>query len=283
MTLLCQFLPIKDSSASLYYFWGISGNGRCVFTFYEGYFALWRRLRRLQDGNALSEAMQEVLRLFNFLEETYRMDFYAINNKRAVKAADGNTEADRREKQMRLLQDCRRIFRWTTDWFSYKERSFTQPSPCEEDEGQTLYVCLVAAHCYMSYQAIPKAKKKVQEARRKGRQNGGFDRAFKHQEYKLDATDAYGISLRPPEKYKFFNADMYHIGLEYTEMYDHDEHGIVNYMRKREVELSDEVLKDAWWVLMLRGVVWSLSTWRGAPGEPLPSSYYKNDTPIWIT
>ena len=53
---------------------------------------------------------------------------------------------------------------------------------------------------------------------------------------------------------------------------------------QRTEELSLEVVREAWWTLMLRAILWDVSTYRiSNPGLPLRSSLYGDSTLIWIT
>ncbi|KAL9105277.1 MAG: hypothetical protein Q9227_009516 [Pyrenula ochraceoflavens] len=46
---------------------------------------------------------------------------------------------------------------------------------------------------------------------------------------------------------------------------------------------SDDEIEEMWWMLMLRGICWALSVRIDIPNQVVPSSYYANRTPVWIT
>ena len=46
---------------------------------------------------------------------------------------------------------------------------------------------------------------------------------------------------------------------------------------------TDDEIEEMWWMLMLRGVTWAMSVRIEVRDEVIPSSYYENRTPIWIT
>lgn len=74
----------------------------------------------------------------------------------------------------------------------------------------------------------------------------------------------------------------------------HKEHGIAAFFSRRGVKLEKSVLgklgvSDAdqcelfWWLLMLRGTVWTMSCKQYEGDYPVPPIFYGNKTPIWIT
>jgi hypothetical protein len=44
-------------------------------------------------------------------------------------------------------------------------------------------------------------------------------------------------------------------------------------MRDKDLGLSDQVVEVAWWVMILRGIVWTLPTIEARRGDAIPSSY----------
>lgn len=46
---------------------------------------------------------------------------------------------------------------------------------------------------------------------------------------------------------------------------------------------SSSTINDAWWTMMLRSILWDLSTLPiQNPGLPMPSNLYGDTTPVWI-
>ena len=64
----------------------------------------------------------------------------------------------------------------------------------------------------------------------------------------------------------------------------HDKkNGIGAYLAEKGVRLERNDVDVAWWALMLRGIAWSMSVWTNhPPGDPIPSSMYGNQTPVWL-
>ena len=72
--------------------------------------------------------------------------------------------------------------------------------------------------------------------------------------------------------------------------YVHKKEDFIKEIRKRvegctkdTIPYSDDEIEEMWWMLMLRGVCWALSVRIDIPNEVVPSSYYGNRTPVWIT
>ena len=65
-------------------------------------------------------------------------------------------------------------------------------------------------------------------------------------------------------------------GVEQKDLMDKD-------MREKVSNAGNTDFKTAWWVLMLRGHVWYLATRQETKGSPIPSMYYEDATPVWIS
>ena len=52
-----------------------------------------------------------------------------------------------------------------------------------------------------------------------------------------------------------------------------------------EGRLSDNVLEEAWWMLIVRGISWRMSVETAGEGylTTAPASLYKSEMPIWLT
>jgi hypothetical protein len=59
-----------------------------------------------------------------------------------------------------------------------------------------------------------------------------------------------------------------------------DTYTVVKYMHGRGIDIPDDSIEIAWRVLMLRGIVWDMSTVERRCREVVPSSSYHNKTPI---
>ena len=69
----------------------------------------------------------------------------------------------------------------------------------------------------------------------------------------------------------------------------HPEHGIPAFFGRRGIGLSnngdesDDICEALWWMLMLRGVIWTMSCTHIESDYKVPSVFYGNKTPVWIT
>jgi hypothetical protein len=106
----------------------------------------------------------------------------------------------------------------------------------------------------------------------------GMDRRTKEKDYDLWNPDT-GVS----KDYVFFAEHLYNVGQVYIENLKHEKYGIVKYMKDQHCNMPEKNIINAWWVMMLRGVVWRLATVERRKGDAIPASLYENDTPIWIT
>ena len=274
VSLLCEFLPVSSSSSTTHYFWGWAPTRQSVFSFYEARFAFWRHLKRREDEGSLDdEGLASVLQHLSYMQRTYSNDAFGLNAFLAVAAADGKDQEERLQTQSKFIEDGRSIFNWTTEWF-LEHDFWTRDRSSDTSSFRTWYMHLVAAHCIMSYNAIVVACQRTD----KNKAIPGWGDKYKEGHFSLKDRD-YGI----PIKYDFFNGHLYVIGEAYIEFLDHNDFGVLKYMRDQELGLSDHTVRTAWWVLMLRGIVWSMATMDARRGEPIPSSYYDNDTPVWIT
>lgn len=291
VALLCEYLPVSMSRCTTHYFWGWQPRRRGVFAFWEASFKFYRHLRREDDRKCLSHEMAKVLRRWRFLEETYRNDFYCLSGCRARDAQDGADQPTRNRKQAQMLHDCRNIFRWTTSWLNHYSFGELDTKSSDGGEKRTVYMRLVAAHIRMSTYAIPEGNA-ARDANHKAYKPYGNQEKQKH--YHLydrnDAGELIPHNGEPalPVAYEFFNTQLYEIAAAYIKHLNHEEHGIVKQMREITDDaghnnIDDDVVKTAWWVMMLRGLVWTLSTSHATKGEAIPSSLYDNDTPVWIT
>jgi hypothetical protein len=262
ISFLCEFLPVSGSQCTVHSFWGWETGRQSVVKYYEGRLALWRHLKRLQDKGSLNDdTLVPVCEHLSYLQNTYKNDAFGINHLRAAAANDTST-GDRLQMQANLIQDCRSIFDWTTHWFI--EHGFSASSPRDSgSQVRTIYMHLVAAHIWMGSHAVPVGQEKTRVNRTMSRWN-----ERKYDYYKLN-DERYGI----PIPYQYFDPHLYNIAEAYIEFLKHDEHGVVKYMRDQDLGISDDIVEGAWWVMILRGIAWTLPTVEERRGDAIPSMY----------
>jgi hypothetical protein len=165
------------------------------------------------------------------------------------------------------MQDIRKIYTWTQTWL--KSHTFGS-----QHETHPTYDNLVAAHAYMAAHACAEAKAFIINEPR------AQDQQTTRKTYDID-----------PERHGArFNHEVYEIACQYVNHLHHDEHGIHAYLTENHTSVSADESEAAWWVMQLRGIAWHLSVWHGETivqdvlGEQLiPSSFYGNKSPVWIT
>jgi hypothetical protein len=266
--LLCPFLPLKDSTIVRFTFpaWGPQYL-RSVFRVWEGREAITRsfddRYQEVGSHPEYATVFEDISKHFNHLKTTHKDDFYlkkAILNKVGV------------ERKQKLIDDCRIIFDYTTTALK-GEAPGTRVKfhECENDGVQLRpYMHLVGAHVYMSMDAIHDV---MQEIRSQSKRKEDRSQETLRKKYNVVSGGAY------------FLQELYLIGLSYAKYVTKPDNVIGEYLRRKGVEVSFAEAEIAWWLLMLRGLAWSMSTsWDGEQyGEPIPSSLYESKIPIWIT
>ncbi|KAF1994089.1 hypothetical protein P154DRAFT_567584 [Amniculicola lignicola CBS 123094] len=264
--LLCPFLPIEGSAITSYYCPlfnaepGVRGF-RGIHSFWEGRVALLHGLRdRINDATtepSLKEHLVNVLAKLELFEEQYGDDFYCRFARDTYIRNGKGWEA-----KLRCINDCREIFNWTTKFFIAK--GFHELAA----DDLTRYVHLVAAHAHMADYAVEDTL--------------AFMKNYPHDKSHKAIRERYGVT---GEKGGFYFVHIVHeVGLHYIKHLHDDGHGISAYLRDRGINLSADETEAAWWTMHLRGITFNLSSWNiSLPGEHVPSSFYGNKTPVWIT
>ena len=212
-------------------------------------------------------------------------DFYGRFRRPYASALANNADP---HTKMRLLDTCRAIHERTTKElkrFQFHER---------DAGGYMRYLHLVSAHAVMSIDLVPQVLADFEEENKNGLDHG--QKALRGR---------YGIARE--EGGVFVDRTIWVIAGRYVEgacgQGSRDGEGvaeggdgaggttigrnrIATYLRKKGMEVSDDEAEVAWWILMIRGMVWAMSTWQADHtkfGEPVPASLYGNKTPVWIT
>lgn len=256
--LLCDFLPLRGDRAIVHSAFSRIGipPGRSTFSWWEGRYALRNCLASKPDK---SPQLEKILQWFLKFEENYRAFFYNGHHEpsRAIQVLEGTT-ADKLETQSRLLHDCRDAFNWTT--LKFEELNYHEMSP---DGINTFYVCLVAAHYRLAHETVDL-----------------------HRDLEKKQKDAWKRRLPQtwPRNLRIGSEDVYQMVVERTvHLTTKEEWSITEAMAKRGKVIDAKEAELVWWLLMLRGVAWILSTEPVASSFPVPASMYGNPTPVWIT
>ena len=308
--LLCPFLPLKGSTIAGFHFPGTVGRSdvRCLFRFWEARvvlkYTIKKRIEALR-GSPHVHMIEKASEWLDTWERDYPKDFYTRYQEGAV-ILNGTLEEKKSELQKRaellknpdllkdatlqkkaglqrkadLLHSCRTAYDWTTETLE----NFRSTDPARkldfsalDENGQTYYIHLVAAHTSMTITAISEAARRQEQERKDGvdHSQAALKRRW-NAAFHLEEKSGPGVD-RP--------------AMETSQEYircinDHHRGGIGWFMRNKGVDISDEEAEAAWWVLTLRGFAWALATRqvdKNRYGEFVPSSFYGNKTPVWIT
>ena len=254
--LLCPFLPLRTSLIMGYYFPAWCPTLQSVPAYWEGRCVLWRRLNRRYVSKT---SLEEVLRYYNVLETKYSDDFYWRYDK-AI-AVVGKVSKEKKG----FLDDCRSIFDYTTEQF--KRQPFALDK--ENASGQKRYLDLLGAHVCMSMNAVQKAHEKIAATPRDKRTQHALKK-------KYEVTSSHGY---------YVSEDVWEIAEAYVDSIEDGIFDFAEYLRDRDINVTDDQAEEAWWLLMLRAMVWGMSTrqvFNHPFGRPVPSSFYGNKTPVWI-
>ncbi|KAL9625344.1 MAG: hypothetical protein Q9160_000407 [Pyrenula sp. 1 TL-2023] len=286
LILLCAFLPLPHSTIVSYNFFGLRpgpGVRKSVFHFWEGRWALFHKLTERVEQLSTSQTpaarqlftdLSSVHASFSHLESFYRHDFYCRWGRAVITHAGAlrplQSESDRATNKEGLVEFCRNAFDDTTRYLAAPGREMH-----EEVNGKTRYLHLVAGHVVMAHKAIREALAFVDHQPKEQREQGALRRKY--------GFDPPGPGARAGN---FVFQQQVEIGLRYAQHLRHGEHGVRRYLLERAMEFEEEEVEGMWWNLMLRGVVWDMGSWgRGGEevGERVPSAFYGDRTPVWIS
>lgn len=181
---------------------------------------------------------------------------------------------------------CRRLYDQTTLWFvahGFGIRS----------HGHTNYVHLVTAHCLMSHEAWKATLRCLENPRVDNGDQHHSETGTRSEDEDGDNGDdgdrakivrktvtIFGADLSWTEKGPPVEIQDRALALMYLEKV-YRGHGLTEHCRQWKCEVLPE---DAWTVLMLRGIAWSMLTRRKSfvTGQAIPSSCWENQRPVWI-
>lgn len=158
----------------------------------------------------------------------------------------------------RILEMLRRIHGRTTEYFIELMKRYPLTAEKGESKG-LLYRNLVAAHIEMAVCANREEQKKAAKDKRKG-------------------EDAEDLS-----QHMFARAWMSETAHLYADHHKKVVDSIINCHQELESKDARQDIQNAWWMLMIRGIVWNMSLFRVLPqGYPLPSQFYGSQSPVFI-
>lgn len=264
LVLLCPFLTVPGSKPRAIIFLGWAGTTPCETCFYwEARVVLYDEImKRTAKSDFKADSWLFFVRdAFASLEPDYPRKFYA-----------GRYAGRPQQKSINLIAKCREVFDQTTN--------FSDRISKANDEKHTAieYKELVAAHCEMALAAGLQVRDDTKRAK------DPVSKYFaKHKQWpnpnpktRAFATNSVGA---------FLCKSMADAAWQFTLFQDKFSAKVRRRVEERSGKciVSDEELEQTWWTLMLRGLCWQLSITWTTPSEVVPSSYYGNATPIWIS
>ena len=276
--LLCPFMPfdmeinpLQTSDCCAVQFPGWLGMEPCsTFTYYESRLILLseitKRVKSFADSEKCPQYLLYVQETFAELEREYPDYFYGHFlgiEEHPCPRKHGRQQVKSRKD---LINACRKAFEKTTTYFQ----------DLQSGKGRPLlpYKQIVGAHVSFGKKAAFWV-----------RDDQGYpDKGSLYR-------DKFGAWPRPDD----IDPQKWHVDIgaktvaDVAWAYVHWKSDFIQEIRERidagkdTIPYSDDEIEVAWWMLMLRGVCWALSVRIDLPDQAVPSSYYGNRTPIWIT
>lgn len=265
MILFCSFLPENLCTSVYCYFYAWSEQSQMsTFHLWESRRALLVQLRkRIKALNELSKddnRLEYVKESLERLEKNFKKNFYVQRDSLIARFETDEERATSRKRELEevrlqrkvFLEDLREIFKVTQDFFLRRRLPNS-----ENVKKVSEYVDLVSVNIEMCHFAEQKARKRCDTN---------------------DGKHPLNFSERPWEDF----LECYEAASCYVEFLDHNEHELFVSLRRKRCKMENLKMKEAWWMLMLRDIVWNLSCNCLNSDEPIPSSFYDNQRPVWI-
>lgn len=282
MILLSSFIPLKNCPILFNYFPGFrrrapwtpihSNSGRAAFLE-----LLEDRVKKLERkhgsqpdeemGNRKAqEDLKACLQKLHGLFEDWRDDFLCTWKLSVIQGSKG-------DKKIEFSNACRKVFEWAT--ITLKKTWSTG------DSEKNQYTDLVAAHCIMSFHAIEIGADRQDNNTDKWREKYEADKDLREKHKKRFGTEV-GKEW------------MYRAAESYVASINTGKHSVVKNLRAKGCNLSENDIEAAWWIMMVKGIAWDMST-TGGPlvrdrqqklyhwtADYVPSKFYTISTPVWI-
>ncbi|EMC97210.1 hypothetical protein BAUCODRAFT_147358 [Baudoinia panamericana UAMH 10762] len=276
--LLCPYLPVSGQAMWKTCTALFRSDTRSVFSYWEGRLALVRRLQdRIKNTERFGQPSEMIVAVYTrltSLQDRYNADFFCRLFESQLRGRRGSGEVEQEAERLTMLHDLREVHDWTSDYFC--DRGWSD----DYGTGITRYARLVGAHIALSVKAVEMAAKTQEE-----RKNWNYDfSAFRYYGFVQGVYElgrAYGNLVLGKESSlleTLHAAGALGNGAKFSRDAEKNAHS------KTEDEASDaRNVEEAWWVMVLRGIVWTMSVEVDTPGQPIPSWIFENKTPVWIT
>jgi hypothetical protein len=273
MILMSAFIPSEACSISYNYLPGFRGVAPITpLHYFEGRVAFLEALQdRLESLKGLPQndldILQEATEHLRMLFDDWKHDFLDKWDRSVIEGHDD-------DKKIILIKVCHKVFIWATNYLKGKQWN-------DQHDGRTRYMHLVAAHCVNAYHATIDVNE--------------------HQDWYHQYKNNNELRKRHLEDYKEshgsevgFNTQ-YHVAKSYVHGIRNGDHNIIKYLRDKGIrsdKLNDDEVEAAWWVTIVKGIAWDMSTTgdpsfrsKGLRWNPpyVPSKFYDIRSPVWIT
>jgi hypothetical protein len=264
---LMPFLPLQRCTATRVRFSGWMGqSGINMFQNWMPRRAFVVNLKR-RLVTVDSRVMIDVLNNLEALEDRYWSDFYsacppdseslvfAEYNPKVKGHRDTLQMLDHLQKKRSMLENLRVLHDQTTEFFETRRHCMPHNGGIHPDSPNALFIAMLGAHA------------------NKGVEAGHATRALNRAPEKPPPVDC--SKGRPTDGW----AEMYHQVWKYVEFLPQLVDEIID---KRGCKLTRLEVEEAWWVLVQRGIAWGMSVHVHSPPEMVPSSFYGNQTKVWL-
>ncbi|KAF7187744.1 hypothetical protein HII31_11083 [Pseudocercospora fuligena] len=275
--LLSAFLPLDGSDAVQHYGHCWSERRKGVLHLWEGRYVLLHHLERTVRERKVVDNEHDLMRALRYLrklKEEYPEDFFGLKSHKAI---DGKVNPLRHRetgeaRRTDLVDLCREIHRWTDARFM--NLRFDE----EDNSGRRHYENFVAAHLNMATYATISIYDKIPESELPSCPLESTKVSKRHQKILQEVKDL-DESIRPP----WVLCRLLETAEQYVKQMQTGDHAVANYIQERGSSCKQAEIETAWWMLMVRGIAWNMSTVSLGWGDPIPASFYDNHVPVWIT
>ncbi|USW50380.1 hypothetical protein Slin15195_G036990 [Septoria linicola] len=285
--LLCTFLPLEGSDTVRHYAHCWVEKRKSVLHFWEGRYALLHYLKRTSRDLSMTWANQSlqaqpdhVRHLHKAesylveLEDKFPKDFFGLKGREAIRgpASQDDPQAEATQKREAIVILCRSIHRWTDGFFR------TLGLEGKDPQGRTHFENLVAAHLNMATHSTCSMYDSFSDSDMPSYPVADTRIPSEFDDILADVR-ALKDDVRPP----WVLCRLIKEVEGYVKHMREGDHSVARYLQERGLKSTSEQIETAWWILMLRGIAWNMSTLDESWGDPIPSSFYDNHVPVWIT
>jgi hypothetical protein len=266
-----------------------------IFTYIEGRMALLRGILDLEPNPDISvmgklslqdkdeEANCEprtprnthldwICLCFREFERQAASDFFQAESPEMSGIWSGVNENQRigtnKEKRIKLVAFCKKVHAHTTNYFEcFQKAPGGDQEPVKRGgSGPVNFTSFLRAHSKLA-------------------ENAGLD-VRDHERLKVDVppwNKDFIVKRNKAGNHKPVSSmknTLWKIGRQYVTAVNRND--FQRELQKDGCKISELDAKTAWWMLMLRGIAWTMSVFIETKNE-VPSSFYGDPTPVWIT